>query len=136
MLYVRDSVIFGTNVTSFQMNLDIFYEYAKMLKLDINYDKTKILIFGTFNHDRFSFKMDESKISNCKEFKYFGVVFIHTWNSKRVPTRVQDFNAFKGPKAEPKFTQEPDAYFGPAQIKLYLSIYLNVQCANVTINLE
>ena len=43
-----------------------------MWKLDINYDKTKVLIFGTRNDDRFSFKMGESKISICKEFKYLG----------------------------------------------------------------
>ena len=54
---------------NFQKNLDIFYEYAKMWKLDINHNKTKILIFGTHNDDRFSFKMGESKISICKEFK-------------------------------------------------------------------
>ena len=46
-----------------------------MWKLDINYDKTKVLIFGTHNDDRFSFKMGESKISICKKFKYLGVVF-------------------------------------------------------------
>ena len=49
-----------------------------MWKLDINYDKTKSLIFGTRNNDRFSFKMGESKISICKEFKYLGVVFTHS----------------------------------------------------------
>ena len=106
-----------------------------MWKLDINYDKTKILIFCTCNPDRFSFKMGESKISIGKEFKYLDVFFIHTLNSKQIPTRVQDFIGFKGPKAEPKFTQEPDAYLWPAQIKMYLITYLNVQCANVTLNL-
>ena len=74
-MYADDTVIFGTDETSFQKNLDVFYEYAKMWKLDINYDKTKVLIFGTRNDDRFGFKMGESKISICKEFKYLGVVF-------------------------------------------------------------
>ena len=30
LLYVDDTVIFGTDETSFQKNLDVFYEYAKM----------------------------------------------------------------------------------------------------------
>ena len=31
------------------------YEYAKMRMLDINYDKTKILIFGRRNNGHFNF---------------------------------------------------------------------------------
>ena len=75
LLYADDTVIFGVDETSFQKNLDIFYEYAKMWKLDINYDKTKILVFGTRNDDRFHFKIGNNEISICKEFKYLGVVF-------------------------------------------------------------
>ena len=75
LLYADDTVIFGADETSFQKNLDVFYEYAKMWQLDINYDKTKILIFGTRNDDHFDFKMGNNKISVCKEFKYLGVVF-------------------------------------------------------------
>ena len=74
LLYVDDTVIFGVDETNFQKNLDIFYEYAKTWQLDISYDKTKILIFGTRNDDRFAFEMGENKISVCKEFKYCGVV--------------------------------------------------------------
>ena len=75
LLYADGTGIFGTDETSFEKNLDIVYEYVKMWKLDINYDKTKILIFGTRNDDRFSFNMGESKISICKRFKYLGVFF-------------------------------------------------------------
>ena len=75
LLYADDTVIFGVDQTSFQKNLDIFYEYAKMWKLDINYDKTKILVFGTRNDDLFHFKIGNNEISICKEFKYLGVVF-------------------------------------------------------------
>ena len=60
-------IIFGVDETNFQKNLDVFYEYAKTLQLDINYGKTKILIFGTRNDDRFDFKMGENKIPICKE---------------------------------------------------------------------
>ena len=48
-------VIFGTDETEFQNNLNAFYEYSNMWRLDINYDKTKILIFGTHNDNRFDF---------------------------------------------------------------------------------
>ena len=75
LLYADDTVIFGVDETNFQKNLDIFYQYAKTWQLDINNDKIKMLIFGTRNDDRFDFKMGENKISQCKEFKYLGVVF-------------------------------------------------------------
>ena len=70
-----DTVIFGTGENQFQANLDLFFEYATTWKLDINYDKTKIMIFGTRNDDRFEFKLGTHAISICKEFKYLGVIF-------------------------------------------------------------
>ena len=48
LLYADDIVIFGTDETEFQNNLNAFYEYSKIWRLDINYDKTKILIFGRY----------------------------------------------------------------------------------------
>lgn len=76
LLYADVTVIFSVDETSFQKNLNKFYEYTKMWHLDINYDKTKILIFGTGSDDRFDFKMGINKISVCKEFKYLGVFFL------------------------------------------------------------
>ena len=73
-------MIFGTDETEFQNNLNAFYEYSNMWRLDINYDKPKILIFGTRNDDRFDFKVDENKIQICKEFKYLGTVFTKSRN--------------------------------------------------------
>ena len=75
LLYADDTVIFGVDATDFQKNLDVFYESAKMWQLDINFDKTKILIFGTRNDDRFKFKIGNNIIEICKDFKYLGVVF-------------------------------------------------------------
>ena len=44
LLYADDTVILATDEKSFQHSLNIFYDYSKLWKLDINYDKTKILI--------------------------------------------------------------------------------------------
>ena len=80
LLYADDTVIFGTDENQFQANLDLFFEYATTWKLDINYDKTKIMIFGTRNDDRFEFKLGTHAISICKEFKYLGVIFSKNWS--------------------------------------------------------
>ena len=74
-MYADDTVIFGTDKTDFQKKMDIFYEYARKWQLDINFDKIKILIFGTRNDDRFQFKTGNNIIQICKNFKYLGVVF-------------------------------------------------------------
>ena len=75
LLYADDTVILATDEKSFQHSLNNFHDYSKLWKLDINYDKTKILIFGTCNDDHFNFKIGKNKISICKEFKYLGVIF-------------------------------------------------------------
>ena len=46
ILYADDTVVFGTDPESFQNNINAFYEYSKLWKLNVNLDKTKILIFG------------------------------------------------------------------------------------------
>ena len=75
LLYADDTAIFGTSEENFQHNLNIFYEYSKIWKLDINFDKTKILIFGTRNGEKYEFRLGENIISICEEFKYLGVIF-------------------------------------------------------------
>ena len=57
LFYADDTVIFGTDENIFQQNLDAFYEYTKSWKLDIIFSKTKVMIFGTRNDDRFEFKL-------------------------------------------------------------------------------
>ena len=62
LLYADDTVIFGTDVESFQHSLNIFYEYSNLWKLDINFSKSKIMIFGSRNDDRFQFKLGDNVI--------------------------------------------------------------------------
>ena len=75
LLYADDTVIFVTDEKQFQDNLNLFFEYTKIWKLDVNFDKTKVMIFRTRNDDRFEFKKGNHVLSICKEFKYLGVVF-------------------------------------------------------------
>ena len=78
LLYADDTVIFGTDEESFQHNLDVFLEYSETWKLNINFKKTKILIFGIRSTHRFEFKLGNNKIEICDEFKYLGVIFTKT----------------------------------------------------------
>ena len=68
LLYADDTAIFGTDEVSFQNNLNIFVEYCKIWKLDINFDQTKILDFGS--RTDFNFKLGENTIATCNECTY------------------------------------------------------------------
>ena len=46
LLYVDDTVVFGTDEKEFQNDLDMFYEYSELWHLSINLDKTKIMVFS------------------------------------------------------------------------------------------
>ena len=75
LLYADDTVILGTDAENFQNNLNIFYDYTKQWNLNINYNKTKIMIFGARNTRNFQFKLGNSNIEICDDFKYLGVQF-------------------------------------------------------------
>ena len=75
LLYADDTVIFGTDAENFQNNLNVFFEYTQQWKLNINYHKTKVLIFGARNTANFEFKLGNNIIEICDEFKYLGVKF-------------------------------------------------------------
>ena len=53
----------------------MFYEYYQLWKLNVNYNKTKIMVFGLRNTQNLEFKLGEYVISICDEFKYLGVIF-------------------------------------------------------------
>ena len=75
LLYADDTVIFGTDEVSFQINLNAFFEYSQIWKLDINFDETKILDFGTRNDDRLNFKLGDNTIAICNDFKFLWLFF-------------------------------------------------------------
>ena len=72
LLYVDDTVVFGTDEKEFQKNLDMFFEYSELWHLNINYDKSKIIIFGTRRDKHFDFHFGGHQIDNCKDFKNLG----------------------------------------------------------------
>ena len=74
LLYADDTAIVCDKPEEFQISLDNFVSYCKLWKLNINYDKTKIIIFGATKYDMYEFIMDETKIEIVKTYKYLGVL--------------------------------------------------------------
>ena len=71
LLYADDTFVFCTDEKEFQDNLDMFYEYSKLWHLSINFDKTKSMIFGTRQDQRFNFNLCGHKIDICTYFNWF-----------------------------------------------------------------
>ena len=75
VLLYADTVLLGIDAESFQHNLNAFYEYSQQWKLNVNYIKTKIIIFGIRDTSNYFFKLGDNNIEICEEFKYLGVIF-------------------------------------------------------------
>ena len=75
LLYADDTVVFGTDEKEFQNNLDMIYKYSELWHLSINFDNTKIMIFGTPQDQRLNFNLACLDIDICTDFKYIGVIF-------------------------------------------------------------
>ena len=74
LLYADDTAIICESPDEFQITLDNFVDFCKLWKLNINYDKTKIVIFGANKIDCFCFKMDGNIIEIVKTYKYLGLM--------------------------------------------------------------
>ena len=76
LLYANDTVVFGTDEKEFQNYLDMFYEYSELWHLSVNFDKTKIMIFGTRHDQRFNFNLGGHKIDICTDFKSLNILVL------------------------------------------------------------
>ena len=73
LLYADDTFVFATSEETLIQFLNLVSNYCNQWKLDINYDKTKFLVFG----DRVN-RQRHKGIEHCKmncEFKYLGFIF-------------------------------------------------------------
>ena len=74
LLYADDTVIMADSPESLQKSLKNFLEYCKTWGLTINYDKTKVLIFGTRKRNAFKFMMEGNEIEQVTNYRYLGVI--------------------------------------------------------------
>ena len=63
---------------TFQENLNEFNDYCNLWKLNVNFNETKVMIFGLRNTDNFQFYIGHNAISIRDEYKYLGVIFTKT----------------------------------------------------------
>ena len=75
LLYADDTIIISDNAENFQKCLDSFFEYCNQWKLTVNESKTKIIVFGARNTEKFNFKFGDATLEIVDKYKYLGTYF-------------------------------------------------------------
>ena len=75
LMYADDTIILAENADSLQKSLNDFADYCRQWKLDINVNKSKVLIFGSRGSTNHSFYMDTEQLEIEDSYKYLGTFF-------------------------------------------------------------
>ena len=80
LLYADDLVILSESPTGLQSSLDSLHEYCTKWKLDVNIDKTKVVIFSKTTARKksqmdYNFHIGDKYIEISEEYKYLGIIF-------------------------------------------------------------
>ena len=76
IIYADDTVVLAESEEGMQNALDIFQLYCKQWKLEVNVNKTKIIIFSKRkSRSNFEFKLQHETIEVVDSFSYLGILF-------------------------------------------------------------
>lgn len=78
LLYADDTVILAESGDDLQNALNEFECYCKEWKLNVNIDKTQVLIFSKGRMCKRVFYFNDRVLEIVKEFKYLGIIFSRT----------------------------------------------------------
>jgi hypothetical protein len=83
ILYADDTVLMAESASNLQTLLDKFYLYCDILKMKVNVDKTKILVFSNGRLPRnLHFNYNGTNTERVKYFNYVGIYFSRTGSFK------------------------------------------------------
>ena len=75
LLYADDTVILAESSDDFQIALDMYASYCRQWKLEINNDKTKVMVFARGRAVDYMFSINGVQLEVVSEYKYFGILF-------------------------------------------------------------
>ena len=75
LMYADDTIILAENADSLQKSLIDFADYCRQWKLNINVNKSKVLIFGFRGNTNNSFYIDTEQLEIVDSYKYLGTFF-------------------------------------------------------------
>ena len=74
LLYADDTILISESNISLQNTLDDFVDYCNTWKLNINEEKTKVIVFGS-RSKQFTFTLGNSELEIVDSYKYLGTCF-------------------------------------------------------------
>jgi hypothetical protein len=80
LLYADDTVMFADSRKGLQVALDKFHSYCEKWKLNVNAQKTKIVVFNGRKNHRDKFTFGKISVETVDYFKYLGICFSRTGN--------------------------------------------------------
>ena len=82
-MYADGTILLADNEIDMHRLLDSLYAFFEYNKLEVNTDKTKVIVF-TWPKVRLknlsTFKMGDTNLERVEEYNYLGILF--TWNGK------------------------------------------------------
>ena len=75
LLYDDDTVIFAESCDDLQIGLNMYSSYCRQLKLEINNDKTKIMVFARGRTANSNFTINGIQLEVVSDFKYLDILF-------------------------------------------------------------
>ena len=76
LLYADDTILISESAVDMQNMLNVFEEYCDRWKLNVNLDKTKVVIFENRKHRRnFSFTFKGNELQITDSYLYLGLLF-------------------------------------------------------------
>ena len=94
VLYADDTVILSETKEGMQKSLDIFQSYCELWKLQINVNKTKVMVFcKRKSRENFNFMIQGKVLEIVDTYAYLGVVF--KYNGTFIETRKNWSNRHK-----------------------------------------
>ena len=80
-LYADDALLFSETYEGMQYLLDVFNDYCKLWKLEVNLSKTKTVIFSKRKfRPPLRLKLDGKELEYTDCFSYLGVIFYYNYS--------------------------------------------------------
>lgn len=70
LLYADDTVLSADSAENLQRTIDVFYDYCKKWKLEVNLTKTKVIVVGANKTRNMEFKLGDNIVEISDKYKY------------------------------------------------------------------
>ena len=91
ILYADDTVIFAETKDEMQKALNIFHSYCQTWKLQVNVNKTKVMVFSKRkNRQNFTFTLEGKELEIVDAYSYLGVIFKYNGNFSDTKKKLVD----------------------------------------------